>query len=348
MRTCFCGNDNLIEKIKLNIVCMDDVKIDPCLNIMFCEKCNHNFNITKKSVNEDYISYYENMSKYHHGKADMKEDGLYSKQISYMNSCIDMSNVKKILNYGSGNVSYENRFGNVVVDDYDIGLGDKSHEKYNLIILSHVLEHVYELNSFFDNLKLNLTSDGLVYIEIPNSEYYHCMNYDVPLQEINIEHINFFSKYSLSKLLIMNNFTPVSIIDDSFNIKDRTPYYVIRGIFKLNSVNIGFDKYVTDGINFLEKVQRKLHDITGNFYIYGMGAFTSKIMDTFHDKIIDIVDDNPSYKGKTILGKEIINYDDFKLRVKNKDNIVITIIFSSEKVKNKLLELNNTLNIVCL
>ena len=79
-----------------------------------------------------------------------------------------------------------------------------------------------------------------------------------------------------------------------------------------------------------------------------MGAFTSKIMDTFHDKIIDIVDDNPSYKGKTILGKEIINYDDFKLRVKNKDNIVITIIFSSEKVKNKLLELNNTLNIVCL
>jgi hypothetical protein len=213
----------------------------------------------------------------------------------------------------------------VVVDDYDI-----------------------ELNNFFDVVKQNLDTNGLVYIEIPNSEYYNFMHYDIPLQEINIEHINFFSKYSLSKLLIMNNFTPVSIIDDSFNIKDKTPYHVIRGIFKLNSVNTGFDKYVIDGMNSLKNAQQKLQDMNGKFYIYGMGAFTSKIINTFHDKIIDIVDDNPSYKGKTILGKEIINYYDFKLKVKNKDNIVITIIFSSEKIKTKLLGLDSTLNVVCL
>lgn len=327
---------------------MDDVKIDPCLHIMYCDKCNHNFNISEKSVNEDYINYYENMSKYHHGVPDMKEDGIYGRQISYINSFIKHCNIKKILNYGSGNVSYENKFGGVVVDDYDIGLGNNSDYKYDFIILSHVLEHVYELNAFFDNLKLNLTSDGLVYIEIPNSEYYHCMNHDVPLQEINIEHINFFSEYSLSKLLTLNNFTPVSIIDDTFNIKDGIPYHVIRGIFKLNSVNTGFDKYLTDGTNSLKNAQQKLQDMNNKFYIYGMGAFTSKIINAFYDKIIDIVDDNPSYKGKTILGKEIINYEEFKLKVKKEDAIVITIIFSSEKVKTKLLELDSTLNVVCL
>jgi len=348
MRTCFCGNSNLVEKIKLDIVCMDDVKIDPCLHIMYCETCNHNFNISEKSVNEDYIHYYENMSKYHHGAPDMKEDGMYGKQISYINSFIKNCHIKKMLNYGSGNVSYENKFGDIVVDDYDIGLGNNSRDKYDFIILSHVLEHVYELDTFFATLKQNLRPDGVVYIEIPNSEYYHCMNYDVPLQEINIEHINFFSKYSLSKLMIINNFTPVSIIDDTFNIKDGLPYHVMRGIFKLNSINTGFDKYLTDGMDSLKNIQQKIIEIKDPFYIYGMGAFASKIMNGFHNKILGIIDDNPSYQGKTILGNEIINYEKFKTKVTKGDNIVVTILFDSKKVKDKLLELDDTLNVVYL
>jgi len=83
---------------------------------------------------------------------------------------------------------------NFNVDLYDIGM-EENEKKFDCIILSHVLEHIYDLNNFVINLDKNLNNNGLIYIEVPNAEFYDKFD---PLQEINIEHINFFSKLALS------------------------------------------------------------------------------------------------------------------------------------------------------
>ena len=83
-------------------------------------------------------------------------------------------------------------------------------------------------------------------------------------------------------------------------------------------------------------------------YLYGAGAFTCKIIREFKSNIIGIVDDNPSYLGKCIAGINVINYDTFKAIVNENDTILITIIFISSKIKEKLMTLNKSLHIICI
>jgi len=348
VRNCFCGNDILTEKIQLNTETFDGNNIDGCLCIKYCDKCDHNFNISVKSCDADYIDYYINFSKYHHGDQVITENGIYMKQVNYIQPYLETYAVKSILNYGSGNTCYNDLFRtNVSIDNYDIGDIDVNKRKYDLLLLSHVLEHVYDLNQFLDKIKVNMNSNGIVYIEVPNSEHYDLMQYDVPLQEINIEHINFFSKHSLAKLMMMNNFTPILIEDGNFEIKNNTKYHVIRSMFRLNTLNIGFDKYLINGQSKLDKIKSFfLQNPQTKIYLYGAGAFTCKIIGEFKNNVIGIIDDNPSYLGKCIAGFEVINYDMFKTIVNENDTILITIIFISSKIKEKLTTLYRNLNIM--
>lgn len=350
VRNCFCGNTDLIDKIQLITETFDGNHIDGYLDIKYCKKCNHNFNISVKSSDSDYIDYYINLSKYHHGSQTITDNGIYMRQVNYIQPYLETYSVKSILNYGSGNTCYKDMFcTNVTIDNYDVGDGHDNKRNYDLLLISHVLEHVYDLNKFLDKIKNNINSNGIVYIEVPNSEKYDLMQYDVPMQEINIEHINFFSKHSLAKLMILNNFTPICIEDDVFEIKNNTHYHVIRSMFRLNTENIGFDKYLMDGQHKLDKIKSFFLKLPQTkIYLYGAGAFTCKIIREFKSNIIGIVDDNPSYLGKCIAGINVINYDTFKAIVNENDTILITIIFISSKIKEKLMTLNKSLHIICI
>ena len=64
----------------------------------------------------------------------------------------------------------------------------------------------------------------------------------MPLQEINVEHIN-FSKLTLSVLMNNHKLYPINISDSNFN-HDKETYYVIRGMFKNSGMNNGFKKFL--------------------------------------------------------------------------------------------------------
>lgn len=229
------------------------------------------------------------------------------------------------------------------VDTYDIG-SEEPNKMYDCVILSHVLEHIYDINSFLNKLNLFVNNNGYIYIEIPNAEYFTESNYICPLQEINLEHINFFSKFSLAKLMVNKNYVPLKIIDDFFIQKDHK-YNVIRGIFKKNHFNDSFIEYINNGKNKINNI-----NISGynNLYIYGNGEFLYKIFDKLNNnnKIINIVDDNPNYKNKKIKNIKIINFNDFKNNVNDGDNVIISSTLAYEIIKNKIKTINKQINII--
>ncbi len=70
-------------------------------------------------------------------------------------------------------------------------------EEFNVIWMSHVLEHLIEPDKFLKNIKMNLKKDGVFFIEVPNCEY-------KPMLENSIKknpHLFHFTKKSLSKLV---------------------------------------------------------------------------------------------------------------------------------------------------
>ena len=72
-----------------------------------------------------------------------------------------------------------------------------SKEKFDVIWMSHVLEHITEPVEFLKKIKENLRDDGIFFIEVPNCEY-------KPMLKSSIEknpHLFHFTKKSLIKLV---------------------------------------------------------------------------------------------------------------------------------------------------
>ena len=130
----------------------------------------------------------------------------------------------------------------------------------DLIILSHVLEHVYDIQDFMEKVKKKLTNNGLIYIEVPNADNYDKMIYDLPLQELKIEHINYFSKIALNSLMINKSFFAVTIKDDYFfeANNDKEKFHVIRGLFKSTNNKNSFEIYFNDGLLKFENLVEQL------------------------------------------------------------------------------------------
>lgn len=74
-------------------------------------------------------------------------------------------------------------------------------EPFDLIILSHVLEHVVQPIQFLKNLTSHLAPGGIIYIEVPGVQWVHgAWNHDLLLQLQNA-HVWYFTAHTLRALL---------------------------------------------------------------------------------------------------------------------------------------------------
>jgi 2-polyprenyl-3-methyl-5-hydroxy-6-metoxy-1,4-benzoquinol methylase len=79
------------------------------------------------------------------------------------------------------------------------GLIESAH--YDLILASHCLEHLTDLQKEVENIKRLLSPDGLIFIEVPNISGSSVLPFDD-----NRTHLHFFSVTSLSHLFAMHGF----------------------------------------------------------------------------------------------------------------------------------------------
>ena len=348
MRSCICCNSISNTKlISLNLQLIDDINLDNNISVYYCNNCYFYYS-DSNNTQEDYNYYYQNFNKYNSESVSIDKD---QKCVDYLLNNLD-SNIKTILDYGCGNGLISQKLKEIyTVNTYDIGM-KKPEKQYDCIIINHVLEHIYDVDDFLNNIKKSLIDNGSVYIEIPNAEYYEEFNNFGPLQEINLEHINYFSKLALCKLMVKHNFVPVKINDDFFTI-NNSKYYVIRGLFKLNYNNKSFEKYVDYGrdkienINFVNTTYCNSNDI----YVYGCGQYLFKIFNKISEKynIINIIDDNPSYLHKKVNNVPVINFEEFKfnIAVVNKPCIVlIATLNHKNKIMDKLNQISSNIKYV--
>jgi hypothetical protein len=324
---------------------VNDIKLNNKLNIYYCSECNFYYSDSENSQ-DDYNNYYKEFNNYKKGTIYSDKD---ERCYIYLNDKLKEQNVKTIIDYGSGNGKLKDLLSlseQIVIDEYDIGM-DQPSKKYDCLILSHVLEHIYDINKFIETISLNINENGLLYIEIPNAEYYDKITDMCPLQEINIEHINFFSKYALNKLLIKHNYQAISLIDDYFMIKDYK-YYVIRGIFTKNKQNSSFKNYLCNGTKQISKYNFINLNKYNNIYVYGCGQFLFKIFDNICNNInvLNVIDDNPCYLNKKISNVVIINYEMYIEISNDGDVILLTSLIHDQTLKSKLQKINKNITIL--
>ena len=105
------------------------------------------------------------------------------------------------------------KFGLPVINGDETSIKDN----YDIVILSHILEHVPNPLNLLNIIYNHLNDNGLIYIEVPNLFNHSTLN-------LKIHHIYHFSPYSLKLLCSKANLIPLEV--------GNVGRYSFYGIFK--------------------------------------------------------------------------------------------------------------------
>ncbi|MBW5397117.1 bifunctional 2-polyprenyl-6-hydroxyphenol methylase/3-demethylubiquinol 3-O-methyltransferase UbiG [Brachyspira pilosicoli] len=201
-----------------------------------CDECSLYFidSPTDEEINSLYKNEYHNNIKnklFEIAKSKMRYARSLS-QFNFIKQTIDLKN-KDICEIGAFDglllslfkKNNNNVFGYELNDDarvyakkkYDIDLKEnflESKSKYDIIILSHVIEHFREPKEILIKIKSMLKEDGFIYIEVPNSPMPNECSYNMLMRYLNTEHI---VNFNMDNLLKFVKYADLKIIRSEYN-----------------------------------------------------------------------------------------------------------------------------------
>jgi len=125
--------------------------------------------------------------------------------------------------------------------------------RFDVIIMQHVLEHIKDSRATVDDIYDLLNVDGLFYIEVP----YINRSLENGIEDFSLEHVNYFNMSSLSKLL--NKFEIIEYNRENFlriiakkSLKKKTVNY-----FEENyDIKSGMQKLINKKEEILNKIEQ--------------------------------------------------------------------------------------------
>jgi len=298
--------------------------MDLSYNIGHCDCCGMIFAYQLPSLNV-YKKYYESCSKYDNTAAIDKEvsdetstdiEKLVNKSINILDiGCSIGLILNKLKNKGFTNIhgiDPNPKSKQIAKKTYDIDINTGffndsfNISTYDVIILSAVLEHISDLQSFLNPLRKS-KRNSFLHISVPNAQYFSKLKNTEIFGEFSCEHINFFDKYSLVNLITQFGYVVVEIKERKYKNgqcdivcifqKTMQPTPFRKSKNSLNYIN-----------NYIIKCQKLLNEnlkIFNEFdeiIIYGSGSHTLRFLSYIEKriKIKFIVDDNKNLINKTI------------------------------------------------
>jgi len=235
----------------------------------------------------------------------------------------------------------------------------KSDKNFDVIILSAVLEHFVDFTDAMQKIRSLLNDEGLLFIEIPDAERFDSYIY-TPFQQFSIEHINYFSQYSVKNLLIKFSFEIIEIQKNENRINQNIDPNILVLSRKSNKNNfeitrddvceLKLNNYISESYKMDIKLKKIIQEKLSNknkIIIWGVGTHTQRLIGSGLDcsKILFFVDSNTNYKGKMINGIEVKLPDEIK---ENIPILVSTYSYQDEVVRQIKDELKLTNEIIQL
>lgn len=194
-----------------------------------------------------------------------------------------------------------------------------SNDQYDLIIMAGVLEHIYDISGSLSRISALLKDDGILFVMVPDAENFST-NPCEPFHEFSLEHINFFTKTSLSNLMgrygLINKYTgsiKLQYYDSyalaTFWVKAEAKISIKKDVSGLPKIK----QYISKSSNRLKPLQGKIEKLVKTqerVVIWGVGSLISRLLASSNlgnANIISFVDSNPALHGKKIKGIEIVS-----------------------------------------
>lgn len=288
-------------------------------DVVACENCGFCFADTS-ATQQDYDQYYNQMSKYE-DKNTGTGTGLSVLDKQRMETVVDLltgiikDKSKSVVDIGCANGGMltcfsEKGFTNLTGIDISQKCVDNVKElgfnglfggiftlenlkdnKFDCLIVSHVMEHIRDLQGAAKNLTSLVNEDGLLYIEVPDASRYPDYFF-VPYYYFDCEHINHFNITGLKNLMQKEGMACIYFEEKTIAVSNDKNYPVLRAVFKKNSsvdkntplqkdekVKTSIHQYVelsksNDGFAELEKLIQTNEEIL----VWGAGMYTLRLL----------------------------------------------------------------------
>jgi SAM-dependent methyltransferase len=199
-----------------------------------------------------------------------------------------------------------------------------SSRQVDVIVLSHVFEHVLELRAAVEQLRDRLISGGRLVVEVPDAsrfaDYVHA-----PYQDFNTEHVNHFSPSSLSYLLRQFGFAEEQLQQVMVRSGPAHPYPAIRGCWRLidggrpspptdaviEAHREALSRYAAVSEEMFCEIDERIAAGVGNetFVLWGAGQLAMKILSRTgfpSAQLAFVVDAAPTRQGQKLGTHEVL------------------------------------------
>jgi SAM-dependent methyltransferase len=229
--------------------------------------------------------------------------------------------------------------------DKDVLIGRKP---YDLVILSHVLEHVISPDLLVTDVSGLLSKTGLVYVEVPN-----LLRPWVPMGYFAFEHLNYFTPTTLTSLMESRGFS-VDNLQTFDNSSSISPFYpVIASTWKVSGESHPVSRsdyaaayttiknYSEESKREIERLQSRIGFIVsrtkqGRLGLWGAGIHTSELFcmtSLSRANLACIFDNDPKKVGTHVNGIEVVTFSGRPEQVRS---LVDAIVISSKASENQI------------
>jgi SAM-dependent methyltransferase len=196
--------------------------------------------------------------------------------------------------------------------------------QFDCLVLSHVLEHVLDVEGAIAGLEPLLRPKGMLYIEVPDATRYD-QHVHAPFQDFNTEHINHFSTTGLNNAMSRGGFKVVATGQRTVSPSEHTMYPALYGIYGAGGAGGEVSGPVRDLelkpsiLRYIERSSALLGAIDSfigrametspELIVWGVGQLTMKLLaETQLSKatVVAFVDSNPIHQGGRLFGAPIL------------------------------------------
>ncbi len=223
----------------------------------------------------------------------------------------------------------------------------------DVVVLSHVLEHVRDLQRAVQAMHGLLSKTGIAYIEVPDASRYR--DYVIaPFQDFNTEHINHFNATSLNNLLQSQGFESIKTGTRTILSSPKCPYPVLFGFFRKRESVVGTGVCQSDDsflsalrdyiarsaarLAEIERVIRPLAQSQTPLLVWGTGQLTTKLLaetSLREANIVAFVDGNPINQGKVLFNR-VIQSPERLARLGVNASILVATLLHQEAIASRI------------
>jgi len=193
-------------------------------------------------------------------------------------------------------------------------------ERFDLVLMLGVLEHLREVGGAVRNVATLLRPKGQIYVAVPDVEGLATAR-NAPFQQFSMEHVNFFSRASLQRLMAAAGLTSRQFWRMVVEWREAVDEPILAGLFQGDGgapilerdieTRPALERYLDASRRGDIEIASRIDALVRSqepVLIWGAGALTQRLLASTRlsrANIVAFIDSNPALQGKRLIDREI-------------------------------------------